>query len=168
MNRLVVAALGLVTLTALAHTPEPLDIVRPTAHIVRVDQARALVERVNAERVARGLGALMVDVRLEHAALEHAQDMAEHAYFGHDSPQGSTLTARIEAAGYAWLVAAENIALDADAPHAHVALLNSPDHRANILDPRLRQIGVAALTVGVGATLYVEDFGTQPRAGARP
>lgn len=165
MNRLAVAALGLVTLTATAHAPQPLDIVRPVAHMVRIDEARALVERVNAERVARGLVSLSIDVRLEHAALEHAQDMAAQAYFGHDSPQGSTMTARMEAAGYAWRVAAENIALDSDAPHAHTALLNSPGHRANILDPRLQQIGVAALTVGVGATIFVEDFGTAAEGG---
>jgi uncharacterized protein YkwD len=90
--------------------------------------------------------------------LLHARDMASRRFFGHSTPDGASLLDRLQAVGFHWRVAAENIAFDRDVEHANEALLDSAAHRANILDPRVRKIGVAALGVGVDATLYVEDF----------
>jgi uncharacterized protein YkwD len=126
--------------------------------VVRTAEERALVADINNVRSAQGLPSVSVDDLLARAAMLHARDMAKRRYFGHFSPDGRSLPQRLAAVGVRWSVAAENIALDEDEPHANAALLGSPDHRANILDPRLRKIGVAALGVGVGAALYVEDF----------
>lgn len=137
---------------------EPLVIARPAAVIVRQDEARKLVADVNQVRAAHGLSSVSVDDLLERAALAHAQDMVARKFFGHFAPDGSSLPDRLAKIGFHWRVAAENIALDADEPHANAALLESPPHRANILDARVQKIGVAAIGVGVGAAIYVEDF----------
>jgi uncharacterized protein YkwD len=137
---------------------EPLVVVQPEPIVVRQGEARQLVADVNRVRDRHGLPEVAVDDLLSRAALLHARDMARRRFFGHETPDGSSLPDRLDALGIHWQFAAENIALDEDESHANAALLESAPHRANILDPRVRKIGVAALGVGVGAALYVEDF----------
>ncbi len=55
-------------------------------------------------------------------------------------------------------VAAENMALDQDEPHANAALLASPGHFANIVDPRQRRLGTAVVAAGDGQVFFVEEF----------
>jgi uncharacterized protein YkwD len=153
----------LASLTFIAAAPaespyEPLVVVQPAPIVVRLAEERQLVADVNGIRARQGLPGVAVDGLLSKAAFLHAQDMARRRYFGHFTPDGASLPDRLDAVGFHWSVAAENIALDEDESHANAALLESPDHRANILDPRVRKIGVAALGVGIGAALYVEDF----------
>lgn len=136
----------------------PLLIASPLPAVVRSAEARKLAGDVNRIRIEHGLPAVALDDRLAHAALAHARDMATRRFFGHITPDGASLPDRLAKVGFHWTVAAENIALDEDERHANAALLRSPSHLANILDPRLGTIGVAALGVGVGAALYVEDF----------
>ena len=145
--------------TASAESPyEQLQIAASEPVVVRAAEGRALVADVNRVRSIGRLAAVTVDELLSQAALAHALDMAHRKYFGHDSPDGATLPDRLQAVGFHWSVAAENIALAQDEPHANTALMDSAAHRANILDPRVRKIGVAAVGVGAGAALYVEDF----------
>jgi uncharacterized protein YkwD len=161
MKAALLALLGSLVLLAAApaETPyEPLVVVTPEPAVVRSAEARRLVADVNRIRAEHGLPNVSVDDLLSRAALSYARDMATRRFFGHFAPDGSSLPDRLARVGFVWTVAAENIALDADEPHANAALLGSPVHRANILDPRVRKIGVAALSVGVGASLYVEDF----------
>lgn len=137
---------------------EPLVVVSPAPAVVHSIEESELVLDVNRIRSAHALPSVTVDDLLSRAALSHALDMAARRFFGHVTPDGGSLPDRLAKVGFRWTVAAENIALDADERHANEALLASPSHRANILDPRVRKIGVAALGVGVGAALYVEDF----------
>src|SRR4051794_38803846 len=55
---------------------------------------------LNAERSARGLGALKPDRRLQRAALEHGGDMVDHQYFAHEGRDGSAPAERIGSTGY--------------------------------------------------------------------
>jgi uncharacterized protein YkwD len=137
---------------------EALVVPAPSAVVVRADEEHALILDVNLIRTREGLPRVEVDEQLAKAARMHADDMAQRKYFGHNSPDGNSLPDRLAAVGFRWSVAAENIAFDEDEAHANSALLHSADHRANILDPRVRKIGVAVLGVGAGASLYVEDF----------
>lgn len=156
--------IGLLASMFLVGTPhaeplyEPLVVVNPLPLVVLDNEERELVADVNRVRTDQGLPGVVVDEVLSRAALLHAQDMASRRFFGHYAPDGTSLIDRLRAVGFHWRVAAENIALDKDAEHANAALLGSPPHRANILDPRVRWIGVAALGVGVDAALFVEDF----------
>lgn len=137
---------------------KPLDIKHPIAARVLVDEERALIAHVNAVRKGAGMPPVVADDRLMRAARTHARDMAARSCFGHESPDGRSLVDRLTEVGFRWRVAAENIAVDEDEAHAHGALVRSANHRANMLDPRIEKIGVAALGVGERSTIYVEDF----------
>jgi uncharacterized protein YkwD len=149
---------GLVAASPAESPYEPLVVVQPEPPAVSAGEERELIADVNRLRSRQGLPDVAVDERLTRAALFHARDMAHRKFFGHQSPDGASLPDRLKAVGFHWSVAAENIALDEDEQHANAALMQSAPHRANILDPRVRKIGVAAIRVGVGAAIYVEDF----------
>jgi uncharacterized protein YkwD len=106
---------------------------------------------LNGERRDRGLAPLRTNARLAKAADAQAEDMVRRSYFSHQSPDGRNSTDRIRAAGYMrsggrWTVG-ENLAWGtADLSTARGLLnawMNSPGHRANILKPAYREIGVA-------------------------
>ncbi len=155
---MVVAVLCLVGSASGETEYDPLVVVNPVPAVVRTADEAALISDVNIVRIRHGIPTLRTDSRLTEVALSHAENMAARRFFGHTGPDGVDLPARLARAGLQWTVAAENIALDSDEAHANNALVNSSEHLANILDPRVRKIGVAALGVGHQATLYVEDF----------
>lgn len=158
--------LALATLAALsplnagAHEAAPVAIAYVKAHTpVEISaQASALFASVNAERLRHGLSQLTPDDSLVKLALEKARDMAIYGYFGHTSPAGVTFEERVRASGVAFSYAAENLAFDQDAQHAHAAFMHSAEHRANVLDPQQKRLGIAVITVGDGETFFVEEF----------
>jgi uncharacterized protein YkwD len=106
---------------------------------------------LNGERRDRGLAPLKANARLARAADVQAEDMVKRSYFSHKSPDGRNSTDRIRAAGYMrsggrWTVG-ENLAWGTSELSSARGLLNawmnSPGHRANILRPAYREIGVA-------------------------
>jgi len=137
---------------------EPLVIAHPQPIVIAADEALGLVTDVNLVRMKHAIAPVTVDRELSNAAVAYARDMAIRKFFGHFSPDGRSLPDRLATIEYQWTVAEENIALSANERDANEALLKSPDHRANILDPRVQKIGTAAVHVGVGATIYVEEF----------
>jgi uncharacterized protein YkwD len=129
---------------------------------------------INEERGSHGEAPLRYNRALENAAQGHTEDMVDRDYFEHVAPSGSTPLERIEASGYihssrVGYAIGENIAwgsLSLATPKAIVdAWMNSPGHRANILDAQYREtaIGVVAnlpssLSRQDGA-IYTQDFG---------
>ena len=135
---------------------------------------------VNAERVDRGLVRLTENTRLATAARRYAEDMVAGGYFSHTGRDGSDFATRLRRVGYipatgAWAIG-ENLAWGTGAlatPAAIVrAWMNSPGHRANVLEPRYREIGLGiavgnpAGADGVGAT-YATEFGATTAPAAR-
>jgi uncharacterized protein YkwD len=102
-------------------------------------------------RSKRGLGTLASNAALDTAAAEHTEDMIARRYFDHDSPEGGTFDERILAAGYArrndgWSLGENLIWATGDlaTPAALMrAWMGSKGHRANILNPRYRDLGLA-------------------------
>ena len=93
--------------------------------------------------------------------------MALQDFFSHTGIDGSTMTQRIGVAGYQFSSAAENIAAGYTTPEEVVGgWMNSPGHRANILNPNLTEIGVGyyCLETDPGTLNYnhywTQDFGT--------
>jgi uncharacterized protein YkwD len=102
-----------------------------------------VVELVNAERQQAGCAPLALAPELTNAAIEHSADMANHDFFAHTGSDGSSPWDRMDRAGYQWLAAAENIAASARTPAEVVAMwMNSPGHRANILNCSLHDTGL--------------------------
>ena len=96
-----------------------------------------VVDRTNAERARHGLRALTVDQRLAAAAQAHSADMVRRGFFAHESPDGRQVWDRAVAAGYAYRKVAENIAAGQRTAEEVVrGWMDSPGHRANILDAR--------------------------------
>jgi len=155
---------------------------RPTAHdLGRVRDATLCL--VNRQRMIRGERPLALNARLQRTAQGHTRDMAFRDYFEHSHGPGDTLLRRMRAAGYIYssrigYEVGENIGwgtLWLATPRAMVAAwMASPDHRANILDPRFRDtaVGVSAhppakLARGQTGAIYTQDFGGLLGAGRR-
>jgi len=122
---------------------------------------RQILALVNEDRRRSGCGGISLDRRLSDAAGEHAADMARRDYFAHESPDGEGSGDRMRAAGYDWRRYGENIARGADSPRDVVdSWMRSPEHRANILDCRLHQMGVGLAIAGDHTAYWVQDFAT--------
>ena len=125
--------------------------------------ARALVDKTNLNRIENQLGGLTINPVLERAAQEKANDMARKGYFAHTSPDGTTPWYWFEKAGYQFLYAGENLAVNfSDSSDVDRAWMNSPGHRANILNNKFTEIGIATakgMYNGRETVFVVEMFG---------
>ena len=115
----------------------------------------ALHYATNAERTKKGLAPLAYSRGLRDAAFEHSRDMAVADFFSHDNPKDSakrTPWQRMAAKGVAGGYRAENIAKNTAAGSTYLSVadalvkqwMNSPGHRANILNPKLTRLGCGA------------------------
>jgi hypothetical protein len=124
----------------------------------------ALTDGTNSARVTNGMPSLEVNPLLTEAAQEKANDMAANGYFAHTSPAGLTPWHWFENVGYDFTYAGENLAVDfSDSQDVITAWLNSPEHRANIMNQNFTQIGIAIATGtynGQPAVFVAEEFGT--------
>lgn len=113
----------------------------PPAGVVKI--SGNVIARVNAERTARGLPPLRQSGRLAKVAQSHACDNAARNVYSHTGSDGSDLSIRLRRGGYKLRVAAENTALGFDTTDRLVSFwMNSPHHRANILNPSVTELGV--------------------------
>ncbi|WP_300016495.1 CAP domain-containing protein [Pseudonocardia sp.] len=120
-----------------------------------------VVAATNAERARHGLGGLAVDVRLTRAAHAHTADMVRRGFFAHENPDGAQVWDRAVAAGYPYRKVAENIAAgQRTAAEVVRGWMDSPGHRANILDGELTQIGVGRVEGGEYGVYWTQVFGT--------
>ncbi len=106
--------------------------------------AQSSILLVNQARHDAGLEPLVENPVLTEIARSYSRRMAAEGFYGHEDPQGRDVTDRIVDAGYLAQISAENIAAGQPDPETVVdGWLNSPGHRANILNPDLREIGQA-------------------------
>jgi uncharacterized protein YkwD len=117
-----------------------------------------MLELVNKERTSRGLDGLVMDEALRQLARSHADDMFRRGYFAHDTPEGKDPFDRMRDAGIVYGLAGENLALAPTLEIAHEGLMNSPGHRANILNPGFGKVGIGVLDGGVYGKMFVQEF----------
>lgn len=118
-------------------------------------QAQEALRRINAARAAgqrcgwRSLPPappLRWDATLQTVAARHSRDMAQRNYFDHRSPEGRTVAERVSATAYKYFVVGENLAGgDRNVGSAVQGWIDSPDHCANMMDPRFRDVAVACV-----------------------
>lgn len=108
-----------------------------------------ILRAVSAERTLRNLNALNSDTRLSSAAQYKAGDMISRRYFSHTDPEGNYIWGKIVEAGYTpYLQLGENLAIEFYNTESLVsAWMNSPTHRANILNEGFKDQG-AGLAFG--------------------
>jgi uncharacterized protein YkwD len=120
----------------------------------------------NAQRTNVGLALLHTNKRLRNAALRHSRDMVKRHFFDHQGPSGPSFATRLQKARYWPATAAENLGEGSGTlgtPAAMVdAWMHSSLHRANILAPAFRQVGlgvVAKMPQGSAGSTWTADFG---------
>lgn len=104
---------------------------------------QVLYDAVNRERASLGLQQLQWDTALANAARLHTTLLAEHDALSHRFNGEADLQTRLRLAGATFRLVAENVAQAPDVQSLHIAWMNSPPHRANILDPQVNSIGIA-------------------------
>lgn len=128
---------------------------------------------INAERAAFNLAPLQLELRLNDAAEDHSAWLLENNVFSHTGEDGSSSKDRMEASGFsfsgAWY-AAENLAwqslrgaagLSDDVVDLHNRLMDSPAHRANILNAQVTVVGIGIETGvfdGMNVVMATQDF----------
>ncbi len=135
--------------------------------------ASGIIKLTNLQRKNSGLPSLILNSKLQAAALAKAKDLFKNQYFAHVSPTGVGPAEVVEKAGYEYLAIGENLALGnfADDQAVVAAWMASPGHRANILNKKFREIGVAAVAgtfEGQKTWIAVQEFGTPIRACPEP
>ncbi|KAK1938060.1 Uncharacterized protein P3T76_009210 [Phytophthora citrophthora] len=122
-----------------------------------------MLASINSYRAQYGLSALTIDARLVAAAYVHSKDQATQCTMAHEGSDGSDPWDRMEAQGYDWTVAAENVAAgQSSVSQVMTSWWNSAGHRANILKDDVKNVGFAlASNSGCGAytTYWTQDFG---------
>ncbi|WP_308434409.1 sigma-70 family RNA polymerase sigma factor, partial [Streptomyces anandii] len=144
-----------------APRPTPSASSAPPAQPAPAGTVAQVVALVNKERAKAGCGALTEDSQLDAAAQGHSDDMAARGFFDHTNPDGKDPGQRITAAGYRWSTYGENIAMGQQTPESVMnSWMNSPGHRANILNCSFKNIGVG-VHKGSGGPWWTQDFGTR-------
>lgn len=123
-----------------------------------------VIEWTNKERIKYGLVPLKESEKLNQSAQLKANDMFQFQYFSHDSPSGKTLNYWINNVSYQFIAIGENLALGnfKDDNALVLAWMESPGHRANILNKDYQEIGVAVLKgffQGKEVWIAVQHFG---------
>jgi uncharacterized protein YkwD len=135
-----------------------------------------ILAQLNTIRLQHGLVPLTLSPQLDAAAEQHSLDMITHGYFGHNSSDGEAFWERISryypSASYSSWSVGENLLWTSgsiDAASGLAAWMKSPKHRANILSPSWRQIGIASISCpdapgtydGLAVTVITTDFGVR-------
>lgn len=104
-----------------------------------------IIQYTNVERLKGGLGTVKINSRLSASAGNKLQDIFKQQYFEHLSPSGLGVSDLAKQAGYDYVIVGENLALGSFGSNQALiaAWMASPGHRANIMDPRYQDIGVA-------------------------
>lgn len=123
-----------------------------------------IIAKTNVERTSRGLSALRENSFLNRAAERKLEDIFAQQYFDHISPQGVGPGDLVDKVGYDYVAVSENLALGSfkNAGAVVTAWMNSSGHRANILDTRMSEIGVAlgkGNFKGERVWIIVQEFG---------
>jgi hypothetical protein len=129
-----------------------------------------LVDLTNESRLANNEQPLVRSEVLDRAAQLKGEDMSRYGYFAHNSPTGVTPWHWFKVAGYPFIYAGENLAIDfTDSTELEKAWLESPSHRANLLNVKFREIGIATIEgiyEGNPTIFVVQMFGTPAKVRA--
>lgn len=115
------------------------------------DAETQLLALLNADRVRAGVPPLALDPKLVQVARAHSADMRAHGFVGHVSPSTGSAADRLKRANITAQLVLENVARAYSPAEAQRGLMDSPGHRANVLNREATQVGIgAAVSDGVG------------------
>lgn len=161
-NSAATAPINIIDISQKVSTPPPLRIIKTVSESVLTKTG--VISQTNTERTQNSLTALKESEKLNAAALVKGKDILEKQYFAHDSPSGVGADDLVKQTGYEYVIIGENLALgnfDSDRDVVN-GWMNSPGHRANILNAKFTEIGVAVvkgLYEGRNVWVAVQEFG---------
>jgi hypothetical protein len=129
----------------------------PPARAQESGPAQTLFQSANKARAAQGLAPLKWSAVLATAARQHALRMAAQNTLSHQLSGEPGMAARASQAGARFSSLAENVAEGPSAESIHQQWMNSPPHRANLLDAQLDSVGIV-VAERHGILFAVEDF----------
>jgi len=131
----------------------------PSAY-AKIDSAQAerqIFDQLNQEREKIGLRKLQWDDHVADAAREHTKELAENEKLTHQFLGEATVPDRIGSTGARFTRSAENVARTEFLEDVHLALMNSPGHRANMMNPEYNAVGIGVIE-HKGLLYVTQDF----------
>jgi uncharacterized protein YkwD len=156
-RRLVMLALVPATLLGAVVVASPAEAAAPTTIQMQTD----INYWTNRWRIKVGCPTLRLDANLARAARNHSAWMARTGKFSHVGSANSSFVTRVKATGYTAPLS-ENIAWGyRDGAHVVSAWMQSPAHRANIVNCKAKSVGVGAVYAANGTPYFTQDFGSK-------
>jgi len=122
-------------------------------------EVQQVLDLVNAERAKAGLSPVTLNAELSRMATIKAEDMRDNHYFSHESPTYGSPFDMMSSFGIKYSYAGENIAAGQKTPDEVMkGWMNSPGHKANILNEHYTQIGIGVAKGGSYGTYWVQSF----------
>lgn len=150
------------SLTYLTIRPGSTETIPLTSEVLelKVDEVSEsrIFNLVNEERRKAGVPELSLRSEVVPIARSHAKDMWQRKYFSHVSPEGKDVGTRLDDGNIDYTFAGENLALAPSVTTAHTGLMNSEGHRANILEPSFKRMGIGVIDNGVYGKMFVQIF----------
>lgn len=125
---------------------------------VRESVEEEMLKLINGERRSKGLDEYVIDEGLTIVARKHAAEMFENGYFSHTNMEGEKPAERMKKGGVKFNFSGENLAYSENLLSAHNGLMNSENHKKNILHPLFHRIGIGILDAGVRGMMFVQNF----------
>lgn len=140
-------------------TPTPAPTPTPSAPPSGVStDEQAMLNLVNKARADAGMGPLKFDTTLQKVARLKAQDMVNKNYFSHQSPTYGSPFDMMKQFGVTFNTAGENIAGNQTVNAAFNAWMNSPGHKANILNSKYNYTGIGIVDSPTYGKMFVQEF----------
>ncbi len=143
---------------ALSHGKSDPEVYATNYYSIRPDLEQQMLQLVNGERKKKGLKPLVADEQLKNVARAHSSDMLKRGYFSHMTPEGKDPFYRMKKAGIAYRQAGENLAYASTLAKAHRGLMNSPSHRAAILNKSFGRVGIGVVDGGRSGLMISQEF----------
>lgn len=124
----------------------------------RPDLEAKMLEMINRERAKEGIRPLKADPDETAVGRAHSKDMFARGYFAHKNPDGKSPFDRMKEAHVQFTTAGENLALAQTLELAHKNLMNSPGHRANIMNPAFGRVGIGIQDGGFYGLMISQEF----------
>jgi uncharacterized YkwD family protein len=119
---------------------------------------KEVFDLINKQRIQNGLSPLKENSELQRVARIKAQDMVNNNYFSHTSPTYGSPFDMMKSFKISYNTAGENIAGNSSNSDAVTAWMNSPGHRANILNSSFNQTGIGVVKGSKYGKIYVQMF----------
>ncbi len=120
-------------------------------------EMQIMLDLINQERLKAGVAPLKFEEKLQIMAQAKSDDMVAKSYFAHNSPTYGSPFEMMKTFEVEYKSAGENLAGNVSVQAAHVALMNSPGHKANILSSSYNLIGIG-ITTGLKGLIISQEF----------